>query len=213
MVTPKIKRYTKREEFLNALTHLSGIILAFFAWKPLWTLAEKSGSKIFSAGIIVYWLSILMMYSASSCYHLFQDEWIKIRCRKFDHIAIYWLITGTYAPLMLGALHNRPAYWLLGALFALSIAGTVGKLCFANKFHKFEVAIYLLMGWCCLFVIKPLYAAMPPASFKFLLAGGIVYSVGTLSYILRREFAHAAWHLFVLGGTILQYFAILTMFN
>ena len=213
MVTPKIKRYTKREEFLNAITHLSGIVLAFFAWHPLWTLAEKTGSRLFTAGVVVYWLSILMMYSASSCYHIFQDEWIKIRCRKFDHIAIYWLITGTYAPLMLGALHSRPAYWLLGALFALSIAGTVGKLCFANKFHKFEVAIYLLMGWCCLFVIKPLYTTMPPASFKFLLAGGIVYSVGTLSYILRREFAHAAWHLFVLGGTILQYFAILTMFN
>ena len=107
--------------------------------------------------------------------------------QKFDHIAIYWLITGTYAPLMLGALHSRPAYWLLGALFALSIAGTVGKLCFANKFHKFEVAIYLLMGWCCLFVIKPLYTTMPPASFKFLLAGGI--AIFTLPVTLYPDIA------------------------
>ena len=114
---------------------------------------------------------------------------------------------------MLGVLRNCSAYLLLGILFALSIAGTIGKLCFANKFHKFEIAIYLLMGWCCLFVIKPLYAAMPDRSFCFLLSGGIIYSVGTLSYLLRREFAHAAWHLFVLTGTVLQFFAILTMLD
>lgn len=209
----KIKTYTPREERLNALSHIAGVLFAFAAIYPLYRLCAKVESWMFTAGVIFYWFAFLAMFGASSFYHLCKDQWWKILARKFDHSAIYLLITGTYAPLITGAAKSTGGYIILITLCILTILGIFGKILFANKFHYLEVAIYIMMGWACVFIAGDLLDTMSRHGLLLLLYGGITYTGGVIFYIIRKEFFHALWHLFVLGGAIFQFFAILTIGN
>ena len=207
----KIKTYTPREERLNALSHIAGVLFAFAAIYPLYRLCAKVDSGIFTAGVIFYWFAFLAMFGASSFYHLCKDQWWKILARKFDHSAIYLLITGTYAPLITGAVQSRAGYIVLLTLCALTFLGIFAKIFFANKFHYLEVIIYLAMGWACVFIAPDLLSTMSSDGLWLLLYGGIAYTGGVVFYVIHKEFFHALWHLFVLTGAIFQFFAILTI--
>jgi hemolysin III len=212
-MTEKLKHYTPREERLSAYSHLAGVLLTLIAAIPLYRLAENYGCPFFSAGTAFYWLSLLAMFSASAVYHLYTNQWHKVIARKFDHCAIYLLITGTYAPLITGTVRNQAGYIVLTALIGLTIAGIAGKYLFANKFHYLEVVIYILMGWACVFIAGDLIDTMPHRGLLLLTTGGITYTSGVIFYAIHREFFHAIWHFFVLAGAILQFFAILTLGN
>ncbi len=207
----KLKHYTPREERLNAWSHIAGVFFGLAAAFPLYKLCVKNGSASFTAGVIFYWLSFLAMFGASSFYHLCKDQWTKILARKFDHSAIYLLITGTYAPLITGAVKSTGGYIILFTLCVLTLVGIFGKILFANKFHYLEVIIYVAMGWACVFIAKDLLSTMSGQGLLLLLYGGITYTGGVIFYVIHREFFHAVWHLFVLGGAIFQFFAILTI--
>ena len=153
------------------------------------------------------------MFGASGFYHLCKDQWLKILARKFDHSAIYLLITGTYAPLITGAVKTKGGYITLALLCGLTLFGIFAKILFANKFHFIEVAIYLAMGWACVFIAPDLISSMTSNGLLLLLYGGIAYTGGVIFYVIHREFFHAIWHLFVLAGAIFQFFAILTIGN
>lgn len=210
-MSEKIKHYTPREERLSALSHLFGTILAFIGAYPLWIIAGNVGSGLFTAGLIFYWFSLLAMFGASSTYHLCRSEKSKIIARRFDHCAIYLLITGTYAPLITGAVKTFSGYMVLLALVILTILGILNKCLFANKFHFIEVVIYVIMGWACVFIAGDLIASMSAKGLYLLLAGGIAYTGGVVFYVIRKEFFHAIWHIFVLSGAILQFLSILTI--
>lgn len=212
-MSEKLKIYTPREELLSALSHLTGVVLAVAGAFPLWQLALAKGETYFTAGIIFYWLSLLAMFGASSFYHFCKDKWWKVLARKFDHCAIYLLITGTYAPLLTGAVKNSAGYIILLSLVALTLLGIAGKIFFANKFHYLEVIIYIAMGWACVFIAKDLLNTLTKDGLLLLLYGGIAYTGGVVFYVIRREFFHALWHIFVLAGAILQFFAILSIRN
>lgn len=207
----KLKVYTRREESLNWLTHLAGVIFGVIGAYPLFRLICRADLASFTAGVIFYWLSFLAMFGASSFYHLCTSQWWKILARKFDHCAIYLLITGTYAPLITGAIRTYSGYIVLITLCILTLLGILSKCFFANKFHYLEVIIYLAMGWACVFIAGDLIASMSESGLKLLLYGGISYTAGVVFYVIRREFFHALWHVFVLAGAIFQYFAILTI--
>ena len=207
----KIKVYTPREEKLNAATHIAGIIFGVWAVFPLFKLACRGGSLPFTIGIIFYWLAFLAMFGASSFYHLCRSAWSKVLARKFDHSAIYLLITGTYAPLITGAVKTTAGYVVLITLCILTLLGIFGKIFFANKFHLLEVVIYVAMGWACVFIAKDLLASMTGNGLRLLLYGGIAYTGGVVFYVIRKEFFHALWHVFVLIGAIFQFFSILTI--
>lgn len=210
-MSEKLKIYTPREERLSAFSHLAGVFLALAGGFPLWQLLQSKPDPFFTAGVIFYWLSLLAMFGASSTYHFLTDKWHKVLARKFDHCAIYFLITGTYAPLITGAVRNRAGYFILAVLIFLTLLGTAGKIFFANKFHYLEVIIYLAMGWACVFIAGDLLAKFPRQGLFYLLCGGIAYTGGVVFYVIRREFFHALWHIFVLAGAIFQYFAILSL--
>lgn len=205
------KHYSPREERLSAGTHLVGAALFIVGGFPLLRLALRDGGKPFIAGVAFYWLSLAAMFGASSFYHLCRDENRKKSARKFDHCAIYLLITGTYAPLITGAIPTAAGYSVLAALTALTGIGIVGKCLFDDRFHRVEVLIYILMGWACIFIAGELFAGLPRNGLLLLFCGGIAYTGGVIFYISRREFAHALWHLCVLAGAAFQYGAILTI--
>ena len=205
------RRYSIREERLNFWTHVSGVILFLATGWKLFYHNELINGKAFFLAQIFYWFALIFMFGASALYHLLKSEKAKQYGRKFDHCAIYILITGTYAPLMTGVLADWRGYTVLGTLLVLTVAGIVIKFCCAGQFHKLEVALYLLMGWLCMLVIKPLIAGFDPTGFKLLVAGGVTYTAGVIFYAIRKEFCHAVWHLFVLAGAWLQFMAVLTV--
>lgn len=209
----KLKHYSKREELASAVSHFAGVILALAGAYPLRQLQLKSGNDLFGTGLLFYWFSLLAMFGASGFYHICPSEKFKPAARKLDHCAIYLLITGTYAPLITGAVRTTGGYAILLTLIFLTLAGIAGKFLFANKFHFLEVAIYIIMGWACAFIARDLIASMSSKGVLLLLAGGILYTAGVIFYVNKREFAHAVWHLFVLAGAIFQYFAILSIGN
>lgn len=207
----KLKVYTRREEWLNCITHLCGLIFGIAGAGALYRLICRFDSPLFTAGVIFYWLSFLAMFGASSFYHLCASQWWKILARKFDHCAIYLLITGTYAPLITGAIRSVPGYIVLAVLCGLTLLGILSKCFWANKFHHLEVVIYLAMGWACVFIARELISSMSADGLRYLLYGGISYTAGVVFYVIHREFFHALWHVFVLAGAIFQFFAILTI--
>lgn len=212
-MTEKLKHYTPREECLNAWSHLLGVFFGVAGAVPLFFQIKMVDSPAFTAGIIFYWFSLLAMFGASSFYHMCRSLWWKLLARKFDHCAIYLLITGTYAPLITGAVKSWSGYVILWSLAGLTALGIFSKCFFANKLHRLEVIIYVAMGWACVLIFKDLIASMSRDGLLLLLYGGIAYTGGVIFYVIHREFFHALWHIFVLAGAILQYFAVLTIGN
>ena len=204
------RRYSRREERWNWGIHLLGAVLVLVAGFWLLRPADFSGKWLFPARIF-YWCAMFGMCVASSLYHLVRDAECKALCRKFDHCAIYILIVGTYAPLMAGVLPNWRGGAVMAVLGVLSAAGIVMKFRFSGRFHRWEVVIYLLMGWLCLLVLKPLWEGMDRTGFRLLAAGGAAYTAGVIFYAVKREFFHAAWHVMVLTGMVLQLLAVLTV--
>ena len=209
----KIKHYSAREEKFSAYSHLAGVLLAIAGGSQFIRLAAEKNDTLFTGGLIFYWVSLILMFGASGFYHLCRSEKLKVHARKLDHCAIYLLITGTYAPLIFLYLQNAAGYTVFALLLAATVAGIGGKIVFKQRFHKIEVALYLLMGWCCVAIAKPMLTLIPHFSLWLLLAGGIAYSGGVILYAMRREFAHAAWHIAVLAGVVLHYMCIIYAAN
>lgn len=205
------QKYSAGEEKLNFLTHAAGVVLFLASGWKLFAGNGALSSKPLLFALIFYWFALIFMFGASALYHLVKSEHAKQIGRKFDHCAIYILITGTYAPLVTGILADWRGFAVLGTLLVLTAAGVVIKFCCAGKFHRLEVALYLLMGWLCLLVIKPLVAGFPAGGFKWLISGGVVYTAGVVFYAVRKEFFHAIWHVFVLAGAWLQFMAVLSI--
>ncbi len=201
-------RYSGREELLNALSHWLGVAAIIAA--GVFMLPRAAGITGIAWGF--YFFSLIFMFGASALYHSVRDEKLKFIFRKFDHCAIYLLISGTYAPLMAELFPDRRGAVVMGILGILTFTGIIIKFCADSKlFHRIEVGIYLFMGWLCVFLAKPLITAMPRQGLLLLLYGGIAYTGGVIFYAIKKEFFHAVWHLFVLAGAILQFFAVLTL--
>ena len=206
----EIKRYAPREERANILTHFVGGLLFLFGIIPL--VRGFSGAALsLRIGVAVYFATLLGMFFASSSYHAAASDRMRCFLRKIDHSAIYFLIAGTYTPIFLGPLKNTYGLTLLTALWVLAIAGTAMKFALPQKYHKLDLVLYVLMGWCALLDIVPMLRAFPAHGIALLFAGGIVYTAGIALYIRRVPFAHAWWHLVVFAGVLLHFLAILSL--
>jgi hemolysin III len=152
---------------------------------------------------------MLLVYSFSSLYHLAKQEKVKQQFKIADHISIYYLIAGTYSPLMVIYLDKPTALTFLGIMWSIVLLGTFFKIFYVDRFKAVSVVLYLLMGWMIVFVIKPLWGVIPLSVFLWIIAGGLSYTVGVYFYIKgNRNYFHTVWHFFVLMGTILHYVAI-----
>lgn len=202
--------YTPQEELANTLTHGAGALLGIAGLAILLRAAWPLGAG-YVAGYAVYGGCLVAMYLASTCYHAVWGERLKQFCRRLDHCAIYLLIAGTYTPVMTVAIGGTLGGWLLGIVWLLAAVGIAFKCCAMRRFNRLSLVLYLTMGWLGIIAVKSLIAGMPPLALGLLVAGGVVYTLGVAFYVQDRPYCHAIWHLFVLGGSILQFFAVLNL--
>lgn len=198
------------EEWLNALTHGAGAVVALAGAAVLITLASIYADRWAVIGASVYGASLLLLYVASTLYHAVSHVKIKARLKVFDHCMIYVLIAGTYTPFTLTSLRGPWGWTLFGLIWGLAIAGIIFKLFYTGRFQWLSTGIYLAMGWLVVIAIEPLMKALPQGAFAWLMAGGIAYTLGTVFYMSRRlPYAHAIWHGFVLAGSVCHFAAVL----
>ena len=198
-----------RDEIANALTHGLGAAAALAGGAVLITLAAIHGDGRQLAGAIVFGITLLLLYTASTLYHAIQHPIAKGRLKVFDHCAIYLLIAGTYTPFTLIGLRGPWGWGLFAAIWTIAMAGVVFKLFHTGRFPRLSTALYVAMGWLVVVAIKPMLASIDAWTLGWLLAGGVFYTLGT--YFYHREsipYAHAIWHLFVIAGSVCHFVAV-----
>ena len=202
--------YTVAEEIANAVTHGVGVALAVAGLTLLVVFAALRGDAWTVTGCAIFGATLVLLYTASTLYHSIPHPRAKGILRIFDHSAIYLLIAGTYTPITLVTLRGPIGWSLLVTVWSLAVLGVV--LGFLVKRRKGLVTSILsvIMGWLAIAGIKPLFHAMDGGGLLLILLGGIFYTGGIAFYGWRRlPYNHAVWHLFVLGGSILHFFAVL----
>jgi hemolysin III len=198
-----------KDELASALTHAAGVVASLAGGAVLITMAALSGSAAHVVGAAVFVASLVLLYSASTAYHVALGERVRRRLRMFDHCAIYVLIAGTYTPLTLTVLRGPWGWTLFGTVWGLALAGIVFKVFFIGRFPRVSTGIYVGMGWLVLVAAGPLVRAMDPMALAWLVGGGLAYTGGTAFYHSRRvPYAHAVWHLFVLAGSACHAIAV-----
>ena len=206
----QVREAHAREELASALTHGLGATAALAGGAVLITLTALHGDGWQLTAAIVFGVSLLLLYLASTLYHAIRHPQVKARLKVFDHCAIYLLIAGTYTPFTLIGLRGELGWWLFAAIWALALAGVVFKLFFTGRFKLLSTLIYIAMGWLVLVAIVPVFRALDGWTFGWLLAGGVSYTLGTVFYHRPSlPYSHAIWHLFVIAGSVCHYIAVM----
>jgi hemolysin III len=206
-LTPDVRL---KQELVNSITHGFGILFGIISLPILITLAAKGDNINGIVGSSIYGFCFLMVFTFSTVYHGFQHEKVKRALKIMDHISIYYLIAGTYTPLILIYNYNTFGLTLLCVLWGLTLLGTVFKIFYCGRWEIVSTGIYLLMGWSMLAGGNSFFMSMPHSVFQMVIAGGIIYSFGVIFYLWDRYFySHAVWHLCVLAAAICHYVAIL----
>ena len=198
-----------RGERFNGYTHLAGAILALAAGTTLIVAGALRGDPWRIVAFSVYAASLFLLYLISTLYHSTRGR-TKDVLRKFDHCAIYLLIAGTYTPFTLVTLNGPWGWSLFGVVWGLAVIGIAQEIWLARGARVSSLVIYLAMGWVALVAAAPLLAALGPAGFTWVAAGGAVYTAGIVFYLYDERFLHwhGIWHLFVLGGSAVHFAAI-----
>lgn len=205
-----LPKYSVFEEWANSVTHGIGAALAIAGLVVMLVVAVSSGSALSVVSASIYGASLIVMFLASTLYHAIQPDRIRKILRQVDHLAILYLIAGSYTPFTLITLNGNWGWSIFGVVWGLAILGTILQLSPARKVKALMVSLYLLMGWVVIIAAKPLMDNLAPGGLGLLLAGGLAYSGGVVFYVNKRiPLNHAIWHLFVLAGAILHFFAIL----
>lgn len=200
-----------REELLNVVTHAMGLLLAIGGTSYLLVkifLQTLHWSLV--TGGLAFGVSLILVYLTSTLYHAANKPRLRRVFNTLDHIAIYFLIAGTYTPFILLFVSTFSGYGVLIGLWSVALVGLVYKI-FATGKHKFiSTMLYLAMGWAALLIIRPMIALVPGEILAWILAGGICYTLGVVFYLAKRmPYHHAIWHLLVLAGSVCHYFGVL----
>ncbi len=206
------RRYqTVGEELANSVSHGLGLVAVLVGMPFL--LKSIAGPERVSGivGAALFSGSLILLYLTSTIYHALPRSSAKHTFRIIEHIAIYFLIAGTYTPFCLGVLKGPWGWSLFGVIWGLTLAGVILKLVGGVRFPKISTGLYLLMGWVVLVALHPLWTRMPRRGFLWLVLGGLAYTLGVVffTYDHRWRYSHFIWHLFVLAGSTCHYFAIL----
>ncbi len=203
------------EEFLNMATHALGLIMSVIGGMYLLQLAISTPMEWGMLSAVIFILSMCVLYFASTAYHLYtwKNEMDSFRLKIFDHIAIYFLIAGTYTPFTLLLLEGESARMILISVWSLAILGTLFKLRFGDRYPWVSLGFYLLMGWMIIFDVYQLIELGTIFTLSFLLAGGISYTLGTFFYMNKSwRYHHPVWHIFVLLGTTSHFISICSLY-
>ncbi len=207
----EVRAYSTFEEILNSATHGVGMIFSVVAITLLVTLASVNANAWAIVSCSIFGASMFALYSVSTFYHAIPFEGAKKVLKKCDHIAIYYLIAGSYTPFMLVSMRSATGWSIFGTIWGLAIIGTVLKIFTSGAGTKiWSIGLYLAMGWMVIFVSKMLYSVLPTSGFVFLVLGGVFYTGGVIFYVQKkRPYSHAIWHIFVLLGTVMHFFSVL----
>lgn len=201
----KIPQYSKGEELCSSLSHGAGFLLSAAALVYMIVVAVQCGDPLRLFSVIVYGTTMMVLYAMSACYHAVRGEKLKGIFRTFDHCAIFLLIAGTYTPYTLITLRGAVGWTIFGIIWGMAILGIVLNAIDMEKFSILSLICYVVMGWAVVFAVRPLVAGLSSMGLSLLVAGGIVYTVGIIFYLMKRvPYMHALWHLFVLGGSTLH---------
>lgn len=200
--------YTRHEELFHTVTHGAGAVLAAVGTLYLLREAVGDGDPWRILSVAIYGATLVLLYSASTLYHSVDHGRLKRRLRVVDHSVIYVFIAGSYTPFLLLPLRGAVGWILLAVVWALAVGGIVYKLLLLDRFPRLSTALYLAMGWTALVAAVPLARHLSGVTLAWLVAGGVVYSAGTLAYHTARRYAHTIWHLFVLAGSVCHFVAI-----
>ena len=200
---------SNKEEFWNSLTHFTGIILTLIG-VPFLITQNSDLTKLELFSLLFFQFGLLFMYTSSTLYHYVQNIRIKKVLRVVDHISIYYLIAGSYAPVCLITLRDHSGIEIFLIVISLMLLGTLFKIFFTGKFEKFSLYLYLLMGWLIVIKIDELINLINFRGLLLVISSGLLYTIGTYFYSSKTiKYSHSIWHLFVLGGSVTHYFFIL----
>jgi hemolysin III len=197
---------THKEEWASFITHSAGLLLSIFGSVILLFNSFQSNDNLFFIGCVIYSISIIALYAASSLYHSCKNVSKKHTLRKIDYICIYLLIAGSYAPLCLGPLKNMGGIELCAAIWICALAGILYQLLSKKRSLIISLSSYLIMGFFVLPFISTVKEEISNDSLNMLVAGGASYTFGVLFFCWDRlTYNHAVWHLFVIGGSTFHY--------
>ena len=191
-----------KEERWNAISHGLGIILAIVGFMLMWN-DDLKLSNLAPFAVLVYSISLIILFTSSTLYHSVHSVKYKNRLRILDHISIYYLIAGTYTPVALITLSDGNGWLIFYAIWGLALFGTILKIFFTGKFEVFSLLLYLIMGWLIVFDLSNLIDKSSNTALFLLFLGGAFYTGGIFFYVQRKiPYNHLIWHVFVLGGAI-----------
>lgn len=200
---------TKEEEFWNTLTHFVGLIFSLIGL-PVLLYSDQGLTELSVLSILFFEFGLICVYSASTLYHYTSNVELKKKFRVFDHVSIFYLIAGSYAPVCLITLYNGSGKTIFITILVIALIGTMFKVFFTGKFDKLFLMLYLAMGWLIVLDFNGILNALDFNGIVLLVISGLFYSFGTLFYSLQKmKYSHAIWHLFVLGGSASHYFLVL----
>ncbi|WP_415933090.1 PAQR family membrane homeostasis protein TrhA [Ruminococcus champanellensis] len=204
------RKYTLGEELFNAITHGIGALLSVAGCVVLLVRCHQLGDSVAAVSSAIYGATLIILYTMSTLYHAIANEKAKAVFRVFDHVTIYLLIAGTYTPYTLACLGGALGWTLFGIVWTAAIVGIVFSSISLRRFQKLSLICYIAMGWVILIAIKPLWQVIGTLPMVFLVIGGVLYTGGVLFYQMKESrYMHSIWHLFVIAGSIFQYFSIL----
>ena len=202
--------YSKKEERLNILTHGFGLLLSIIALPFLVHKSFNYDGLWQMVSFLIYGFSLIILYAASTFYHAAKKPKLRRKLNIFDHAAIYVLIAGTYTPFCLVTLSGELGWYMFIFVWVFAFIGVILKFFFTGKFDRLSTALYLLMGWQVVFLIKPLMERLHEDGVMYLFLGGVFYTVGAIFYSIKKlSYNHATFHVFVLLGSLSHFICVL----
>ncbi len=210
MDSPNSAITSDREELANSISHGIGVIFGIVALILLLVKSHAHDADTMTyVSMSIYGASVIILFLASTLYHSISFPRAKRWLKTFDHSAIYLLIAGSYTPFLLIGLRTHLAYGLMIVIWTIALLGIVMKLAFVYRFKAFSLVSYLTMGWLSLVVVYQLATQLDIGAVIWLVAGGVVYSLGVIFYANKNiPYNHAIWHLFVLAGCLCHFLSI-----
>ena len=199
---------SKEEEFWNALTHFIGLLGSVIGITYLLN-TNNDLPTLSLYGVLFFGFGLVSVYLSSTLYHYVSEPVLKEKLRIFDHISIYYLIAGSYAPVCLITLLNKSGVYIFIAVCIIAVFGTIFKLFYTGKFEKLSLGLYLLMGWLIVIDIKTLFEILEFNAIILIALSGLSYTIGTIFYSIEKKYAHTIWHLFVIAGSTFHFFFVL----
>ena len=210
LINKEVRKYFHREEEIaHAVAHGMGLLLGIVAFVLLMIKSGVVDEKIYTISMLIYSLSLIVLYTNSMFYHSFLDGKAKNVFERLDHASVYLLIAGTYTPFCLLVVGGTKGIIICSVQWGLAMIGVIFKSIWIEKFVKIHVAIYLLLGWTIILFAGTIMESIHIKGFVLLFAGGLGYSIGVLFYIFDWfKYHHFVWHLFVLVASVLHFFCI-----